>query len=205
VITRSCRTRILTASIKGKRGRKRKRVSCPKIQYPRETCPDFIEKRRERNESRREKARPRDLRCYHGPAGLNLVDYFVWGCRRQMVGSRERERINFRESAPPGCVLPLAEEGNGNAEKRWEAIILCASASTILFSLSLSLSLPFFKREKIKNLNCWSRHCDRNQFQTASILTQLDKNSCNLKNQEMNEEIDYMLHTVWKSKVTNNV
>jgi len=158
VITRSCRTRVPTAGIKGKRGRKRKRESCPRIQYPRETCPDFIEKRRERSESRREKARPRDLPCYHGPAGLNLVDYFVWGCRRQMVGSRERERINFRESAPPGCVLPLAgEEGNGNAEKRWEAIILCPHWP----SLS-SYPLPFFKREKIKNLNCWSRHCDRN-------------------------------------------
>lgn len=126
VITRSCWTRSPTADIKGKRERKRRGESCPRIQYPCETCPDFIEKRRERERERGEErasqgesAAARSPVLHHGPAGLNLVDYFVWGCRRQMVGSRERERINFRESAPPGCVLPLArEEGNGNAEKR---------------------------------------------------------------------------------------
>ena len=40
--------------------------------------------------------------------GLNLLDYFVWGCRQQMVGSRKR-RINFKESAPGLSVLSARE------------------------------------------------------------------------------------------------
>lgn len=63
VITRSCGTRVPTAGIKEERERKRRRgrrkESCPRIQYPRETCPDFIEKRRERRESQEESAAAR--------------------------------------------------------------------------------------------------------------------------------------------------
>lgn len=60
VITRSCGTRVPTAGIKGGRKRRtRRRESCPRIQYPRETCPDFIEKRRERRESQGESAAAR--------------------------------------------------------------------------------------------------------------------------------------------------
>jgi hypothetical protein len=109
----------------------------------------------------------RDLPCYHGPAGLNLVDYFVWGCRRQMVGSRERERINFRESAPPGCVLPFAgEEGNGNTEKRRGAIILCVRIG-YLSAIPPLVAVTLFQRKKIKNLNCRSRRGTGINFRLA--------------------------------------
>lgn len=87
---------------KGEGRRRRRKVLSEDTISSRNVLGFYWEKRVAENAAQRGGAAPRrarDLPCY-GPAGLNLVDYFVWGCRRQMVGSRERERINFRESAP---------------------------------------------------------------------------------------------------------
>lgn len=75
-----------------------------------ETCQNFIEKKAEiRGEGSRD---PHPV----SSQALNLLDYFVWGCRQQMVGSRKR-RINFKESAPG---LSVSQREKLNADRKSE-------------------------------------------------------------------------------------
>lgn len=76
-----------------------------------ETCQNFIEKKGWNREGGGQ-PRPHPL----SSQALNLFDYFVWGCRQQMVGSRKR-RINFKESAPG---LSVSQRGELNADRKSE-------------------------------------------------------------------------------------
>lgn len=162
MITRSCRTRVPTAGIKGKRGRKRRRESCPRIQYPRETCPDFIEKRRERNESRREKARRGRAisRATMVPQAL-ISSIISFGDAADRWWVRENERESISGNQPPRAAFCCSQEGRRERKCR-ETLRsnnpVCVGhpcpSSPSSPSLPSHCSLPFFEREKIKNLNC---------------------------------------------------
>lgn len=64
--------------------------------------------------------------------------------------------------------------------------------------LAVLLALPLFKRQKIKNFKSADRDVATKINFTQWHLTRLDKNSRNLKNQEMNKGIDYRDNAVIK-------
>lgn len=78
---------------------------------------------------------------------LNLLDYFVWGCRQQMVGSKRR--INFKESAPgPLGFASRIRGGDGNGTRETLEI---ASTPVIIRS-----SFSFCNRESREHARHYS-------------------------------------------------